>query len=80
MGGGKSISINCRKVRKGSFLSQGSLDTVTPTDYGGFPTPVFPQKNAYPRGISVMVVTSPYGLHTETFSPNKTFIFNIYFS
>ena len=30
--------------------------------------------------ISVIVVTSPYALHTETFSPNKHFIFNTYVS
>ena len=80
MGGSKSISINCRKVRKGSILSQRSRNTMIPTDYAGFPTSVFPQKNASPPGISVIVVTSPYALHTETFSPNKHFIFDIYVS
>ena len=78
--GGKSISINRRKVGKDSILSHQSPDTVTPTDYVDFPTPVLPQKNASPTEISVMVVTSPYALHTETFSPNKHFIFNIYVS
>lgn len=80
VGGSKSISINYSKVGKSSILSQRSRDTMTPTDYAGFPTPVFPQKDASLTGISVIVVTSPYALHTETFSPNKHFIFNIYVS
>ena len=80
VGGSKSISINYSKVGKSSILSQRSRDTMTPTDYAGFPTPVFPQKDASLPGISVIVVTSPYALHTETFSPNKHFIFNIYVS
>ena len=74
VGGSKSISINYSKVGKSSILSQRSRDTMTPTDYAGFPTPVFPQKDASLPGIS------PYALHTETFSPNKHFIFNIYVS
>ena len=80
VGGSKSISINYSKVGNSSILSQRSRDTMTPTDYAGFPTPVFPQKDASPPGISVVVLTSPYALHTETFSPNKHFIFDIYVS